>query len=273
MREVGRGAFGTVFETTVGGKLVAMKHMQSEDERLTDSVVREVSLMNRINHPNIVKLVTWRTGRNGHVYTAAICMEFAGRQNLFDWYAAGGAARMDDRYDILASIVDALAYLHAQDIVHGDIKLDNVMRDEGGRVRLVDFGSARSMLDLEKPIRGTRPYMPPEILCSESKGCPKADMWSLGVIAYALALNSFPVRSACHEDPAFNVAFRLQKAGQPVIKSFAHAYKPFVDTRRLCAVEAELIGGCLHIARQRRWSSITARKVMIPRWAQPPSSS
>jgi len=85
-------------------------------------------------------------------------------------------------------------YLHQNDIIHRDLKLDNILIDKHMNPKICDFGIS-SEYDSEKKILdtgGTPAYLSPEVIKAEGKVCPKSDVWSLGVLLYLLGYGFVP---------------------------------------------------------------------------------
>lgn len=99
---------------------------------------------------------------------------------------------------ILGQLADALVFLHANGIVHRDIKDENVILDGAGHAQLIDFGSAAHWRPGRKwdTFSGTLDYASPEILCGEMYSGKEQDVWALGVVAYVLICGETPFLSA-----------------------------------------------------------------------------
>lgn len=126
-----------------------------------------------------------------------IVIEYAAGGELFYFAKAKAPFSENDARDIFRPIVKVVAYMHSKNLVHRDLKLENVLLDSTGRLLLADFGFSRRYEpedenDLVNSFCGTPQYEPPEII----KGIPYnpiyVDSWSLGVILFVLLLNSFP---------------------------------------------------------------------------------
>jgi serine/threonine protein kinase len=81
--------------------------------------------------------------------------------------------------------VCALAYLHSKKIVHRDVKLENVLLDKTGHIKLIDFGSAEKVGSSDRVLRGTLPFVAPEVIRKE-KYDTTADWWSFGHVIYEM---------------------------------------------------------------------------------------
>lgn len=105
--------------------------------------------------------------------------------------------------EIIISLARALAYLHSQHIYHRDIKLENVLINDEGVIKLIDFGFALLHTEPNVPILsycGTPAYMSPEIVKRRPYDGAKADMWALGVLVYKIVCGCFPFVGAGDQD-------------------------------------------------------------------------
>ncbi|KAF9359225.1 hypothetical protein BGX26_012832 [Mortierella sp. AD094] len=204
IQRIGQGSFSEVKMAidTRSGDHVAIKVMsramiQSSD-RLGISVRRESDLLKSIQHPNII-------GFREVVETSlqmCIVLDYAPGGELFDFVAdkRSMASEQDIQY-IFAQIVDAVAYLHQHNIVHRDLKLENVLLvpRQGAplrpTVKLTDFGLAK-VIEEDAPLLTTRcgseDYASPEIILGQPYDGREADIWSLGVVLYALLVGFLP---------------------------------------------------------------------------------
>jgi serine/threonine protein kinase len=91
-------------------------------------------------------------------------------------------------------VVEAVAYLHSQNVVHRDLKLDNILVDEQKRVKLIDFGFAVNCSKDQKLslFCGTPHYMDPDIARKQDYGGHAADVWALGVLLFILLTGKLP---------------------------------------------------------------------------------
>ncbi|KAK3816390.1 MAG: kinase-like domain-containing protein [Benniella sp.] len=195
LRNIGQGSFSEVKSAvdTRTGEHVAIKVMsramiQSSD-RLGISVRRESDLLKSFQHPNIV-------GFREVVETSTqmcIVLDYASGGELFEFVAKKRplATEQDIQY-IFAQIVDAVDYLHQNNIVHRDLKLETPLRPT---VKLTDFGLAK-VIEQDAPLLTTRcgseDYAAPEIILGQSYDGREADIWSLGVVLYALLVGFLP---------------------------------------------------------------------------------
>ncbi|KAL5477280.1 hypothetical protein EMCRGX_G024053 [Ephydatia muelleri] len=197
---IGHGAFAVVFKgrhkqtlETVAIKQISLKMVPSKVSNIRQ---KEISILRELKHPNIVRLF-------GSVETEAcffLIMEYCNGGDLGDYLQAKKTLSEDSIRHLAKHVAGALGAIHAQNIVHRDIKPQNLLlcypnnRKDGSSVRdhirdatikLADFGFARHLMDADMAatLCGSPLYMAPEILLSE-KYDSKADLWSVGTILF-----------------------------------------------------------------------------------------
>lgn len=193
--EIGRGSFGTVYRASDPNLQieVALKVIRPRfPASLVDPsrALEEARLLAQISHPNVVRV--YRAEQIGD--EVGVSMELIKGQTLHEIvsrqrYSAREAALIG------IDLCRALASVHAANHIHGDIKAHNVMRGEGGRIVLMDFGAGKSLNDLAQPgtdIAGTLLYIGPEVFDGQPR-TKASDIYSLGVLLYFLVTGSYPV--------------------------------------------------------------------------------
>jgi serine/threonine protein kinase len=201
-----------------------------------DNVFNEIDILYDVNNHYIVKFVEKFETQD----SIQVVMEYGGLKNLRDYVEQERVTTIPEIEDIdnaddpiipicigldsqiainvYKQIVKAIYHLHSKSIVHRDIKLENIVIDDAGKmnIKLVDFGFARK--DHGQPIRtdicGTPNYMPPELHKREPHLSKPADIWASGVIFFYLLTGFFPFggkdekelsHSICTEDPFFEI--------------------------------------------------------------------
>ena len=200
---LGEGGFASVFRArdTVLNRDVAVKVLDVElapSPVVAERFLREAQTVARLEHPHIVPI--YKVGRQEEIfYIIMRCIDGPSLRQLLETQktlSIGDAAR------IARQVADALAYAHSHDIVHRDIKPDNILLDKSGHVLVTDFGIAKAaqaaqakpestQLTSEGMIVGTPEYMSPE----QASGDPldgRSDIYSLGVVLYQMLAGAPP---------------------------------------------------------------------------------
>jgi serine/threonine protein kinase len=190
---IGRGGVGTVWRATdlVLDREVAIKELRlpddvTEDERnsLLRRTTREARVAGRLSHPNVVTVLDV-VNEDGRPW---IVMELVEARTLAEIIDIAGPLPYPRVAEIGLQLISALKAAHDEGIVHRDVKPENVMISEDGRVVLTDFGLAawtgESALSSSGRIIGSPSYLPPERAKAGPVG-PASDLWSLGATLYA----------------------------------------------------------------------------------------
>ena len=200
LERIGEGAFGEVYRAWDPKleRAVALKLLKAEmttDAARIASVVQEGRLMARLSHPGVISV----HGADTHDGRVGIWMELVRGRSLDDLIREQGRMGAREAAVIGIALCRALAAVHAAGLVHRDVKTRNVMREEGGRILLMDFGASIDPADLESILRdgctGTPLYMAPELLRG-SPASARSDLYSLGVLLYNLVADGYPVEAA-----------------------------------------------------------------------------
>ena len=161
-------------------------------------VQSEIKIMEQVSHPRIARLYeAVETPKRMH-----LIMECLDGGNLCSYVKAKRRLSEEESRRIFFQLLQAMEYLHAQSVIHRDIKLENVLFGEGKDVKLIDFGFSTSSQPGKKlrVFCGTPSYMAPEIVRrAEYEGKP-VDMWSMGILLYALLCGCFPFRAKSYPD-------------------------------------------------------------------------
>eukprot|EP01023_Acetabularia_acetabulum_P037873 TRINITY_DN3615_c1_g1_i10.p1 TRINITY_DN3615_c1_g1~~TRINITY_DN3615_c1_g1_i10.p1 ORF type:complete len:311 (-),score=36.39 TRINITY_DN3615_c1_g1_i10:1195-2127(-) len=182
LESLGRGSFGEVFKVASGGQIFALKQvpLRLAQGGVSESSLREIACLQELHHANIVPV--YKVFRNlQNTYLLIELMDY----NLSDiLYKAPTPSKQYFKL-VLYQMLQGLQYLHSQNIIHRDIKPDNILISRDGSVKLADFGLCRS---LGLPIKNLTPnvvtqwYRSPEILLGSKSYNSSADIWSTGCI-------------------------------------------------------------------------------------------
>ncbi|HXN48473.1 MAG TPA: serine/threonine-protein kinase [Bryobacteraceae bacterium] len=186
---VAQGGMATIFrgvdEQT--GQAIAIKVPLPGAER---HCRRELEILRRLNNPGVVRILdSSECGR------LSIVMEWADGRPLRQILSDAGRLAPEEAVRIAVALSDALAYVHGRGIVHRDLKPENIVIDEGGRVKILDFGVASggpfSMADAPRQASGTPDYISPEQVLG-GRGDARSDIYALGVILYEMLTGTVP---------------------------------------------------------------------------------
>ncbi|TRM66001.1 hypothetical protein BD626DRAFT_398258 [Schizophyllum amplum] len=278
-RFIGSGAFGSVYLAVNldSGSLMAVKEIKFQElsglPNLYQQVKAELSVMERLHHPNIVEYYGIEVHRD-KVY-------------IFEEYCQGGSmaallehGRIEDERIIQVytmQMLEGLAYLHSQNIVHRDVKPDNILLDHLGVIKFVDFGAAKilaknsrtvqrtwrggpaepapttaapSLNTSSKPpgmnsLTGTPMYMSPEIIKNDRKGRQGAmDVWSMGCVVLECATGKKPWSNLDNE---WAIMFHIGVATQ---------HPPLPEPGQLSPLGVDFLKQCLIIDPLKRPSAL-----------------
>eukprot|EP00123_Amoebidium_parasiticum_P011513 comp20755_c0_seq1/m.27206 comp20755_c0_seq1/g.27206 ORF comp20755_c0_seq1/g.27206 comp20755_c0_seq1/m.27206 type:complete len:837 (-) comp20755_c0_seq1:676-3186(-) len=194
-RTLGEGTYGKVklaYDLRTDQK-VAIKFIQRENiktQKHMTRINREIRALKLLDHPNIVKVHDiFETDRE-----IILCMDFASGGELFDYIVAHRQVKEREARKFFRQIVSAIDYCHANSIVHRDLKPENLLLDDDKNIKIIDFGFSNTfkyggVLDT---FCGSPFYAAPEMVSGRKYCGPEVDMWSIGVILYALLCGCLP---------------------------------------------------------------------------------
>jgi len=264
-KKYGEGGYGATFaatETATGQplacKLIDMRRMKE------DAIKKECKILETLTHANVISVKAHGPGigKESHIYF--IFMELAGGGELFDQVIDRGANAMDEptARGFFGQMIDGIAYCHLAGVAHRDLKLENVLLNEQGVIKIIDFGlshvyprAADGSVDRTKRLHdvcGSKSYAAPEVLANTPQGYDgyAADMWSLGVSIFAMLSGFFPLDEATGNDWRFPKLVETQRRNLSTVAAIYQWYKR--PTSHLSAEVRHLMDGLLTIDPSRR---------------------
>ena len=200
-QKVGEGGFGSVYRAWDPDleREIAVKILKRDigGEPLRDSLLREGRALARIRHPNVVSVL----GIEAEHEQVALCMEFVHGETLEEVLRTNGTLSAREAAVVGEDVCRALAAVHLAGFVHRDVKARNIMREQAGRIVLMDFGAGREECRPGRDEIGTPAYMAPEVLLG-APATVTSDIYSVGVLLYHLVTGKYPVEGKTMEEVA-----------------------------------------------------------------------
>ncbi|ORZ13831.1 kinase-like domain-containing protein, partial [Lobosporangium transversale] len=220
---IGSGAGGTVrvICRVSDRKEFAIKQFRkrkpNESQRAyIKKLTSEYCLGSTFHHPNIIE--TLDIVQEGDQYYEI--MELV-KYELFTAVMSGQMGR-DEIACCFKGAIDGVAYLHEMGVAHRDLKLDNIVMNERGIVKIIDFGCSvvyrlpfEKQIQMAKGVSGSDPYIAPEVFITEEHDPRLADVWSLAIIFICMTLRRFPWKLARKDaDPSFEAFTNASGSGK-----------------------------------------------------------
>ncbi|KAL4883085.1 kinase-like domain-containing protein [Aspergillus karnatakaensis] len=231
-RKIGQGASGSVYvarvkENATSGVArelyrqygprcqVAIKQMDLRSQPRKELIVNEIIVMKDSQHANIVNFLdSFFQEQSNELW---VIMEFMEGGALTDVIDNNRVIQEDQIATICAETCKGLAHLHSQNIIHRDIKSDNVLLDRAGHVKITDFGFSAKLTETKSKratMVGTPYWMAPEVVKQKEYG-PKVDCWSLGIMAIEMIESEPPY---LNEEP-LKALYLIATNGTPRLKA------------------------------------------------------
>ncbi len=219
IRTIGEGGMANVYLAydTILEREVAVKILRGDlasDEKFVKRFQREAKAASSLNHPNIVEM--YDVGEDDGNYF--IVMEYVNGKTLKSLIKKRGGLSLSETIDIMLQLTSGIACAHESFIIHRDIKPQNILILEDGRVKITDFGIAVALNSTEltqtNSVMGSVHYLPPE-QANGSVATVKSDIYSLGILMYELLTGKLPFKG----DNAVEIAIKQMKDRLPSIVS------------------------------------------------------
>lgn len=195
-KTIGQGSYGKVkmayHRETQQKVAIKMLYKAGMKEPELERARRETEILRQLDHPHIARLydvIETETAMN-------IVMEYAGN-TLLSYVLERGGFGEDEARTFFEQILSAVFYCHERNIIHRDIKHQNLLLDSEYKIKLIDFGLSNFMEKgkLRSTFCGTPAYASPEMILGNKYTGPEVDVWSLGVVLYSMITGVFPFDS------------------------------------------------------------------------------
>ena len=218
IKTIGEGGMANVYlaEDTILNRKVAIKVLRgdlSSDEKFIRRFQREALSVSNLSHPNIVEV--YDVGEeDGQHY---IVMEHIEGKTLKQLLKKRESLTLTEVIDIMTQLTDGISHAHESYIIHRDIKPQNIMILDDGKVKITDFGIAMALnatqLTQTNSVMGSVHYLPPE-QASGKNATIKSDIYSMGILMYELLTGTVPFRG----DNAVEIALKHMKDKIPSVR-------------------------------------------------------
>ena len=250
-RLIGQGAFGKVNLglNVLTGRVVAIKSFNKKNFDLkTDfmkKITYETNLMKKLNHKNITKILEMFEDDK----YILIIMEYINGGNLFSFVKKRRKLSEKISKFLFKQIILGLQHIHSHNIVHRDVKLENILIDLNNTIKICDFGIGRVLSDPSDLLYdqcGTPMYMAPEILFSTKekgyKGFP-VDIWSAGIALYIMLSGTLPF-SVKKEDSLMDIENKNKKKNLALKQAIMYSQPKKIE--KISSTAKDLLHGLLN---------------------------
>ena len=209
-QELGSGSYGRVYlikhnktNEEYALKVIDKKKLMQMYGRI-DIIKNEINIHSKLSHENIIRLYNVYEDEN----SINLILEYAKNGNLYELLSQPENKKgLDEQraFDYFIQVVNAVYYLHQNNIIHRDIKPENILIGKKGLLKLCDFGWAKELtLENRSTFCGTVEYMAPEIVGSENYDFG-VDIWSLGILLYEMVIGHSPFKAKNMKSVILNI--------------------------------------------------------------------
>lgn len=243
IKHIGNGKYGSVDLVHNNNYAYAIKSINRKDadtkKRMAIYLQEERRLLFNVDHPLICKIV--KSFKND--YFVFLLLEHINGQNLSDYLNTHPTVMKTDEVRFLISgVLLVIDYLHKRQIVHRDIKPNNIMLDKNGYIKLVDFGAAKNITDYCNTIIGTPHYMSPEVLSGKGYSF-SCDYWSIGICTFELFYKKYPFGNDAQEVMEIYKEILYSQFKFPFVNNMFASLNNFIEailekqvTKRICTL-------------------------------------
>ncbi|KAE9586062.1 putative protein kinase RLK-Pelle-WAK-LRK10L-1 family [Lupinus albus] len=259
--ELGDGGFGTVYYGQLrDGRCVAVKRLYENNYRRVAQFMNEVEILTRLHHPNLVSLFGCTSRRSRelllvyeYISNGTVADHLHGKKNK-----PGAALPWHIRMNIAVDTASALKYLHASDIIHRDVKTNNILLDDNFCVKVADFGLSRlfpiHVTHISTAPQGTPGYVDPEYHeCYQLSN--KSDVYSFGVVLIELisSLPAVDITRHRHEINLSHMAMnKIQNQALHELVDPVLGFESDFKVRKMVNAVSELAFRCLQSSKDMR---------------------
>ena len=220
IRNIGEGGMANVYlaHDLILDRDVAVKILRGDlagDEKFVRRFQREAIAASSLSHPNIVEM--YDVGEDNGKYF--IVMEYIQGNTLKNLIKRRGALTVSETIDIMLQLTSGLACAHDSYIIHRDIKPQNILILDDGRIKITDFGIAMALNNKEltqtNSVMGSVHYLPPE-QANGSGATIQSDIYSAGILMYELLVGKLPFKG----DNAVEIALKQMKEQIPSVRDY-----------------------------------------------------
>jgi len=228
-KTIGEGTFGKVKLGThlPTGEQVAVKILERhriKEVADVQRVAREIHILKKVHHPHIIKLFEIIETE----FELTLIMEYCNGGELFDHIVECGRVHESDACNLFRQIISAVEQVHKMNVVHRDLKPENLLLDMHKNIKLVDFGLSNVFAEgqLLSTACGSPCYAAPEMIAGQPYVPENCDVWSCGVILFALVCGHLPFEdqnTAALYRQIMKAEFQTPRFISPEVRELIHA--------------------------------------------------
>lgn len=215
VKRIGEGSFGKVYQavSVLTGKEVAIKKFDKAEiktDLAKQKIFQEAKILTMLDHPNVARMLEVFENK-GNIFCV---MEFAKEGDILELIKARGPLTEDIARFIVIQVAHGLKHCHSRNILHRDIKLDNVLLSANFISKICDFGISKIVRKGETMHEdcGTPAYTAPEVVSGKGYVGFKADVWSLGIMLFVMVTGRVPFKDK-DKSKSLEVLHELIKKG------------------------------------------------------------